>query len=277
MHVAITGSSAGIGRALTERLLAQGHHVWGIARSDQSDFARAHPRFRHSQANVAEWTELLATSKEVERAWPSLDALIACAGWQGEINPAMQSDPQRWTATVRANLDGTYYFLRAFYYLLQGRSAGSRAKVVAFSGGGATKPRPKFSAYGVAKTGVVRLIETLADELKDEAIDLNCIAPGAIRTRMTEEVLALGPSVVGIYEYNVAAKQTADDRQTLERALQLVEWLLSPASDGVSGRLIAAPWDPWPTLDRHRDALAKSEVYTLRRIVPQDRGLEFSP
>jgi len=62
---------------------------------------------------------------------------------------------------------------------------GARAKVICFSGGGATKPRARFSAYGVAKTGVVRLVETIAEEERDRAYDINAIAPGAINTRLT--------------------------------------------------------------------------------------------
>jgi 3-oxoacyl-[acyl-carrier protein] reductase len=174
---------------------------------------------------------------------------------------------------VRANLDGTFYPFRAFHGLLS--RAPRRAKVIAFSGGGATKPRVNFSAYGVAKTGVVRLIETLAEELRDQPIDLNSIAPGAINTRLTDEVLALGPTVAGAAEYAAAQKQKASGGASLDKALGLVEWLLSPASDGISGRLLAAPWDPWSTLDQHTAALAKSDIYTLRRIVPEERGQAF--
>jgi 3-oxoacyl-[acyl-carrier protein] reductase len=174
---------------------------------------------------------------------------------------------------VRANLDGAFYPFRAFHHLLA-RSP-RRSKVVAFSGGGATKPRVNFSAYGVAKTGVVRLIETLAEELRDQPIDLNTIAPGAINTRLTDEVLALGPTVAGAAEYAAAQKQKASGGASLDKALGLVEWLLSPASDGISGRLLAAPWDPWNTLNRHTAELAKSDIYTLRRIVPEERGQAF--
>ena len=151
-----------------------------------------------------------------------------------------------------------------------------RAKIVCFSGGGATKPRARFSAYGVAKTGVVRLVETIAEEERGQPLDINAIAPGAINTRLTDEVLELGPGVVGETEYAAAQKQKASGGGSLEKALGLVEWLLSPASDGISGRLLAAPWDPWPTLGEHASALAPSDVYTLRRIVPEERGLKLS-
>ncbi len=269
MKIVLTGSSSGIGRALAERLLGRGHDVWGLARSDQADFAVRQPRFRALRCDVAEWPQVAAAAAAVAAAWPAIDALITCAGLQGEIGRALAADPMRWSATVRANLDGTYYSLRAFAPLLA--RAERRAKVVCFSGGGATKPRSHFSAYGVAKTGVVRLVETIAEEERGRPLDVNALAPGAINTRLTDEVLALGPEVAGAAEFAAAQKQKASGGGSLDRALDCVEWMLSPASDGISGRLIAAPWDPWPELGARAAELTGSDVYTLRRIVPEDR------
>lgn len=275
MNLVLTGSSSGIGRALAERLLGRGHRVWGLARSDQADFAMKHAgKFFAAKCDVANWTEVDAAAKAVAAAWPNIDGLITCAGLQGEIGRAVAADPVKWSATVRANLDGTFFAVRAFDALLA--RAPRRAKVVCFSGGGATKPRVNFSAYGVAKTGVVRLVETIAEEEKARALDINALAPGAINTRLTDEVIARGAAVVGEAEFAAAQKQKASGGGSLEKALDCVEWLLSPASDGISGRLISAPWDPWSTLVQHKDALAKSEIFTLRRIIPEERGQKWS-
>jgi NAD(P)-dependent dehydrogenase (short-subunit alcohol dehydrogenase family) len=274
MNVVVTGSSTGIGRALAVRLLASGHRVWGIARSDQSDFAAQHAgRFHFSRADVSLWSEIERAAADVAGQWPHVDGLVAAAGLQGEVGRAVTADPIRWSATVRANLDSTFFAIRAFIELLT--RAPRRAKIICFSGGGATKPRTRFSAYGVAKTGVVRLVETIADEERDRPLDINAIAPGAINTRLTDEVLALGPAIVGEAEFAAAQKQKTTGGASLEKALGLVEWLLSPSSDGISGRLLAAPWDPWATLDQHAAELAPSDVFTLRRIVPEDRGLKW--
>lgn len=274
MNLVVTGTSTGIGRALAERLLLRGHRVWGLARSDQSDFAAQHrDNFRFSRCDVAEWADVERAANEVAAAWPHVDGLIACAGLQGEVGPAATVNPVKWSATVRANLDGTFYAFRAFHAQLT--RAPRRAKVVAFSGGGATKARVNFSAYAAAKTGVVRLIENIAEELRGQPIDLNAIAPGAINTRLTDEVLALGPEVAGAAEFAAAQKQKATGGASLDKALGLVEWLLSPESDGVSGRLLAAPWDPWATLGAHATDLASSDIYTLRRITPEERGRKF--
>jgi 3-oxoacyl-[acyl-carrier protein] reductase len=274
MKIVVTGSSTGIGRALVERLLARGHHVWGLARSDQGDFIARHGgSFHASRCDVADWPQVARAAQEIAAAWSRVDGLVTCAGLQGEVGPALTTDPQRWSATVRANLDGTLYAIRALAEHFAPKP--QRPKIICFSGGGATKPRVNFSAYGVAKTGVVRLVETIAEETRDRGIDINAIAPGAINTRLTDEVLALGPAVVGAAEFAAAQKQKATGGNSLEKALGLVEWLLSPASNGVTGRLLAAQWDPWPTLDQRSAELAASDIYTLRRVVPEERGKQW--
>jgi 3-oxoacyl-[acyl-carrier protein] reductase len=270
MNLLVTGSSSGIGRALTERLVAHGHQVWGLARSPQQDIPGG--KFTAVSCDVSAWSQVAAAVLTVARTAQHLDGLVAGAGVQGEIGPALKADPAAWSATVRTNLDGTYYAIRGFAGLL---ARGRRAKVVCFSGGGATKPRANFSAYGVAKTGIVRLVETIAEETRGQPFDINAIAPGAINTRLTDEVIGLGPPIVGQAEYDAAVKQKATGGGSLEQALGLVEFLLSEKSDGISGRLLSAPWDPWPDLAAHAADLAASDIYTLRRIVPEERGRKF--
>lgn len=271
MRLVITGSSGGIGQALAHHLLGRGHQVWGIARSEPSGFpAGPGIAFRSSRADVSQWSQVEAAAQTVAGAWHSIDGLICCAGIQGAIGPALTADPAQWSETVRVNLDGTYYCIRAFAPLFA--QSARRAKIVCFSGGGATKARPHFSAYGVSKTAVVRLVETLAEEMRATPVDINAVAPGAIATRLTDEVIARGPALAGQEEYRAAVATKNAGDAPLAKAIGLVEWLLSAASDGISGRLISAPWDPWPTLGARQNDLAHSDIYTLRRITPSDRG-----
>lgn len=274
MNLVVTGSSSGIGRALALRLVGRGHSVWGLARREQpAPEGKEKGVFRSSRCDVAQWAEIERVASEVAGSWQHADGLVTCAGLQGEIGRAVAADPARWSATVRANLDGSFNAIRAFHALLS--RAPRRAKIVCFSGGGATKARARFSAYGAAKTAVVRLVETIAEEEKSAALDINAVAPGAIHTRLTDEVIALGPAVVGDAEYQAALKQGTSAGAALERALDLVEWLLSPESDGISGRLLSAPWDPWPGLAKNAGALSASDVYMLRRVLPEDRGMRW--
>src|SRR5262249_47344030 len=148
-------------------------------------------------------------------------------------------------------------------------------KIVQLSGGGATTPMPRLSAYAAAKAAVVRFAETLAHELVPYRIDVNCIAPGVLNTRMLDEILAAGPDVVGQDFYDRSKTQKESGATPLARGVALAVSLASPASDGITGRLLSAVWDAWPDLAGHKAALADSDIYTLRRIVPKDRGEDW--
>lgn len=275
MNILITGSASGIGQFLARHFLGQGHHVWGIARRSQQaladECAAAQKSFRFSQADIADWEQLSRCRQEIGAAWSHIDQLICCAGIQGPLGPAMSLAAEEWSRSVRINLDGTFYTIRAFYDLLL-RHAAPRAKIFCLSGGGSAAPRVNFTPYASAKAGVVRLVENLAREWAEQTIDINAIAPGAINTAMTEEVLALGPAVVGEKEFQAASKQKRAGGGSLLRLAAMLEHLASPQGDRISGRLISVPWDPWENSAKFRDELAESDVFTLRRIVPKDRG-----
>lgn len=268
MKIIIAGASSGIGHYLANSLVEEGHEVWGLSRRLLGNPGK----YRASQCDVTNWDSLKEIAHEVETEWKSADALISCTGIQGAVGPTMSLNPKDWCETVHQNIDGVFYTLHTFYPLLM-KSQG-RSKVICFSGGGATAPRVNFTAYGIAKAALVRLTETLAEEWKDAPIDINAIAPGAIRTRLTEEVIQLGPEVVGSKEYEQALKVMETGGGSLEKVQELVQFLLSADSDGVSGKLIAAQWDPWKkipelALDSKSD-FNSSETYTLRRVVPKE-------
>ncbi|HEY1786895.1 MAG TPA: SDR family oxidoreductase [Verrucomicrobiae bacterium] len=261
MKIALTGSSSGIGKFLADSLETAGHEICRLARTPQSGFS--------FQCDVSDWNNLQTAANQVSQTWNSADALICCAGIQEPIGPAMQTDPVAWRKNFAVNLDGTFFAIRALYPLLQ--KSKLRGKVLCFSGGGSTSPRPNFAAYGVAKTGVVRLVETLATEWENERLDINAVAPGAIFTPMTEQVLLRGEKLAGKKEFESASRLSRDNTEKLRKVLGLVSFLLSEKSDGISGRLIAAQWDPWDKLAEVKADL-REDIYTLRRVTPRERG-----
>ncbi|HZF02464.1 MAG TPA: SDR family oxidoreductase [Methylomirabilota bacterium] len=266
MKIVLTGSSSGIGKFLADNLTENGHNVCRLSRSPQPGFAM--------RCDVSNWAEISTCASHLAQQWDFIDGIICCAGIQGPIGLAMETEPVQWKKTLAINLDGTFFALRAFYPLLC--RAPRRAKIICLSGGGSTSPRPNFAAYAVSKTGVLRLVETLAAEWRQKPIDINAIAPGAVFTRMIKEVLIAGPERSGQKEIDQANKLSRDNTATLKRALELIKFLLSENSDGITGRLISAPWDPWLRLQEYKDELAESDIFTLRRIIPEDRGKKWS-
>lgn len=271
MKIVITGTSSGIGAALACRFSQSGHEVWGLARRSQERLAALcaqHPHVLHwSRCDVSDWNSVHASAQEVARTWPVIDALICCAAMQGPVGPAMSLDAAQWMENIATNLHGTFFCIRAYFDLLRHNTR--RAKVVCFSGGGSTSPRPNFTPYAVSKAGVVRMVENLAHEWKETPIDINAIAPGAVDTAMTDQVIALGPERAGAKEYNAAVEQKKRGGTPAEKYIGLTEFLVSPQSDGISGRLLSAVWDSWPQLPGHVSELQSTDLYTLRRVTPR--------
>jgi hypothetical protein len=80
---------------------------------------------------------------------------------------------------------------------------------------------------------------------------------------------------VGTDFYDRMVRTKAEGGTPLERGAAVAVYLGSAASDGITGRLLSAVWDSWEDLASRRDDLDRSDVYTLRRIVPKDRGFAW--
>src|SRR5215469_12139186 len=107
-----------------------------------------------------------------------------------------------------------------------------------WTNGGATNPLPNISSYAASKAAVVRLMETLAEELKTFHVDVNAIAPGALATRLVDEVLAAGPEKVGAAFYEKNKQWKEKGATPPEFGAKLAVYLASEQSDGITGKLI---------------------------------------
>ncbi|MDR1561349.1 MAG: SDR family oxidoreductase, partial [Holosporaceae bacterium] len=121
------------------------------------------------------------------------------------------------------------------------------------------------------KAALVRFTETLARELLNTGITANAVAPGAMISAMTQEVVKAG-NAAGKEELSNAKKLINSNEDITTKAVDLCLWLASEASNGITGRLISAKWDNWEEWPKHLEDLQNSDLYTLRRITGRDRG-----
>ena len=260
--VVVTGGSMGIGRAVAKAFVQAGFNAMLCARgpaaleetaTELTGLAHVGRRVLWKTCDVSDESQVAALAEEVGSQFGGCDVLINNAGVPGPIGPLESVDWSEWKRTLEINLHGVVLPCRAFIPQLK-RSA--RGKILNFSGGGSTNSRPNFGAYAAAKTAVVRVSEILADELRDFGIDVNTVAPGAVRTRMNE-----------------ATQHQNDDTCPPTLAAELCLFLASAACDGITGRLISARWDDWKSLPSRKNELAGTDLFTLRRVVPRDGDL----
>jgi 3-oxoacyl-[acyl-carrier protein] reductase len=273
----ITGASLGLGAEIAERFVAEGAAVMLCARNgaaleaQSARLSAAYPKARISvhRADVSARDDVDALFDAAISAFRKIDILVNNAGVYGPMGTIDTIDWDEWVQAIAINLNGLVYCSRKAVEAFKPNRYG---KIVNLSGGGATNPLPGISAYAASKAAVVRFTETLALEVREFGIDVNAVAPGALATRLTDQLLAAGPERVGASLHERMAKVQADGGTPLSVGASLCVYLASAESDGLTGRLIAAQWDPWPFADDIKGKIDTSDIYTLRRIVPADRG-----
>jgi NAD(P)-dependent dehydrogenase (short-subunit alcohol dehydrogenase family) len=275
----VTGGSHGLGRAIVEAFVREGANVLLCAREEQAaaDLAErlqshaplAGQRVMAQRCDVSLEADVESLFGVADEVFGPLHALVNNAGIYGPKGPTDAVSFEEWRRCVDINLYGTLLPCRA---AMPRFKAAGYGKIVNLSGGGATNPMPNISAYAASKAAVVRLTETLALELQAHHVDVNAVAPGALNTRLLEEVLEAGPDKVGADFYEKSLKQAKEGGVPLEMGAELCVYLASAQSDGITGKLLSAKWDPWPTLHERIAELNSSDIYALRRITPEDRG-----
>jgi NAD(P)-dependent dehydrogenase (short-subunit alcohol dehydrogenase family) len=277
----ITGANQGLGLEIARKyvlagadlmLCARNVALLEDARAELAELATPEQKIVTQVADVSVEADVNNVLVQTLRQLGGCHILVNNAGVYGPKGEIESVDWAQWVKAIEINVYGSILMSRA---VLPHFKAQGYGKVIQLSGGGATNPLPRISAYAVSKAAIVRYAETLAEEVRGTGIDVNSIAPGALNTRMLDEILEAGPAKVGQAFYDRSLKQKESGGAPLERGADLAVFLASPASDGITAKLISAVWDNWENWPEHLQELSGSDAYTLRRIAGRDRGFNW--
>jgi NAD(P)-dependent dehydrogenase (short-subunit alcohol dehydrogenase family) len=262
--VLVTGAGRGIGKRLAIGFATAGARVGLLARSkaelDLADLEIEHAggKALRIRCDVTDFEQLQAATERMRAHYGAIHVLVCAAAVQGPIGPLVECSPKAWADAVQTNLIGVMNACRAVLPQMIERRSG---KIIVLTGGGASGARPNFSAYAASKTGMVRMVETVAEEVRDHNVQINCMAPGGTYTNMTDEILRAGERA-GWKESEEALEVRQTGGIAPERQIQLALFLASEQSNHVSGKLIHVG-DDWKKL---RNANIHPEIFTLRRV-----------
>ena len=249
-NILITGASQGIGKAIVIELIKslKDINLILIARNEEKlrsifdEIKDNSPKSKYYVCDIGNLDSIKNTYEKIEKDFGEISVLINNAGVQKPIGEFWTVDFDLWRKNIQTNFLGLAFLT---YLILPGMIKKGKGKIINFSGGGATGPRTFFSAYACAKTAVVKFTETLADELnaKEVNVSINAVAPGAINTNMLKEVLEIGENLGK--EYEDAKNRNETGGTDIRFILDLIKFLISDKANGISGKLISAPWDNW--------------------------------
>ena len=277
----ITGASKGLGYEIAKSYLKHGSNLV-ICSSNAASIKKSYLKLKkikkknqkifYLAIDVSSPKQVRELVKFTIQKFKKIDILINNAGIYGPKGYIEKVNWNDWVRTIEINLFGSILLCREVMPYFKKNNKG---KIVQLSGGGAASPSPRISGYAVSKVGIVRFIENLSAEVKKYNIDINAVAPGAINTNMLKEVLAAGPKKIGIYYYKKALKQKKLGGSSFKEACDLILFLGSKYSDGITGKLVSALWDDWKNWPKYKKILKNSDIYTLRRITTKDRGFNW--
>ncbi len=266
----VTGAGRGIGREIALALATDGADVVLVARTAaELDQTAAACRRLGAGADVVvgDVAAFSAVEHAVEAAVElhgKVDVAVAAAGVLGPVGPLWEAEPSEWERTLRVNVVGAFHLCRAVVPQMLRRRSG---KVLLVAGGGGSTPLPSLSAYASSKAAIVRLAETLAEEVREAGVQVNALAPGPVDTRLLREIEAAGPRAGGHAEW-VRDARRRDELTPIAEVAALARFLASPASGKLTGKLVSARHDRWRDWAGRADELNRSPLYTVRRLDP---------
>lgn len=236
----VTGGSRGIGKALAEGLAAHGADVAIVVRSTVDRAEALAKDIRDAgrdsfviQADVSKEADVKRMTEDVIKRWGRIDILVNNAGiifpGNSETYPLEQ-----WRDTMATNLDGVFLVSREVGQHMIRQKAGSIITIGSMSGYIINWPF-RHTAYNVSKAGVHMLTKGLATEWAEHKIRVNAIAPGYIRTELTDEVMREHPDVVN----NEWAKAAVQNRiGSVDELVGATVYLASDSSSFTTGEVI---------------------------------------
>lgn len=226
---AITGGASGLGLSAAERLHEAGADIIVLDYNTETGEAAA-MRLNEERAGSARFVQIDVSDHEsVARAFaglPPLAMLVNSAGIR-EIKGALEVDPAEFARVISINLNGTFYCSQQAAFNMRDNGGGVIINIASVAGMLAIKKRP---AYVSSKHAVIGLTKLLAAELAEHNIRVNAIAPGTLRTAMTEAYYSDENFLAGLGDV-----VPLGHRGTAQDVSEAIAFLVSDAAQFITG------------------------------------------
>jgi NAD(P)-dependent dehydrogenase (short-subunit alcohol dehydrogenase family) len=259
----ITGAGRGIGKRLAIGFAQAGMRVGLVGRS-QGELDVTKLEIEHAggvahrfRADVRDFEQLSAAADRMTALCGNIQLLVANAAVLGPIGPFVEHRPRDWKEVFETNVIGVMNACRTVLPAMIQRRSG---KILVIADSSSSTPRPNFAPYSASKAAVVRFVESVAEEVRDHNVQINCLSPGGVYTSMTDEILEADERA-GSKEIEEAERIRVTGGVPPDKQIQLALFLASERSNHLTGKLIDVA-DDWKKLEREN---SRPDSWTLRR------------
>ncbi|MCP5074627.1 MAG: 3-hydroxybutyrate dehydrogenase [Rhodobacteraceae bacterium] len=240
----ITGSTSGIGRGIALKLADLGAHVMTNGFGDREEIEalqtelteRSGKPALYNGADMTKPDEIAAMIATAEAEMGAVDILVNNAGIQF-VSPIEDFPIDKWDAIIAINMNSSFHTMRA---AIPGMKARGWGRVVNLASAHSLVASPFKAAYVAAKHGVAGMTKSVALEVAQSGITINCVSPGYVLTPLVAAQIPATAETRGITEEEVKrdvllAAQPTKQFIEIEDVAETVAFLCSDAAKGVTG------------------------------------------
>tara|TARA_A100001011_G_scaffold114127_1_gene120792 strand:- start:13668 stop:14516 length:849 start_codon:yes stop_codon:yes gene_type:complete len=271
LNIVILGTGSAIGDYLINRFYVEKHNLLLVGQN-KSKFEvlkkklikQKYQIINFDRFDITNKNKVLNFIKKNKNFIKKADLIINTIGEQGEINNFFNLNIGKFRKTLNINFFSYVFLIKSLYKLIKNSK---NSLIIVFSGGGVTDRRDNFSPYCISKVALVKLVEILSYEFKNKNIRINAIAPGIIKSRMTQNLLK-SKKKLSKEEIKKINKELINSQYSLNNIYLLINFLLSKNARNISGKLISSRWDKFKNWNKSKiNKIIFSDIFTIRRKI----------
>lgn len=270
--IVITGAAGGVGSLLAKGLAKKGHHVVCVGRSEEGvknlaneiNITITEGSASFALADMSKEEQVVACARTITNELDGFDVWINNVGVNNHnaIGPTWELEPENWWAEVNLNLYTAYLGTRVAINSMKDKKQGY---VINLGGGGVQEPKPFGSAYGAAKSAIVKFTETVNIELEEEGLGIKAFSfnPGFIKNDRTEVLVESEvcrkymPKLEEILKEGTSMSNAQD-------SIDLIDTMISGRADALAGKYFFADDKNIEEAIANSATFVKEELNTLR-------------